>query len=155
MYDNYPPGAANDPNAPYNQPADPDPVDVDVCASYSLSKSFNISVANYIPEAWEDWDTGDEGEVIHTGGIDPNFEDTNFEEEFDNDSTVYGIPDLLDELVTLIEEKIATSERKLELMKPEQGTLEERKIFREIQKYKLILSSAKDWAVDEFCVTLE
>lgn len=40
---NYPPGAANDPSAPYNQPEDPELQDYDVTASFVLDKSFTVT----------------------------------------------------------------------------------------------------------------
>ena len=40
---NYPPGAANDPFAPYNQPEYPEYQDYDVTASFTLDKSFTVN----------------------------------------------------------------------------------------------------------------
>ena len=40
---NYPPGAANDPFAPYNQPEYPDYQEHDVTASFTLDKSFTVT----------------------------------------------------------------------------------------------------------------
>ena len=40
---NYPPGAANDPSAPYNQPEYPEYQDYDVTASFELNKSFTVT----------------------------------------------------------------------------------------------------------------
>ena len=40
---NYPPGAANDPFAPYNQPEYPEYHDYDVTASFTLDKSFTVT----------------------------------------------------------------------------------------------------------------
>ena len=40
---NYPPGAANDPLAPYNQPEYPEYQDYDVAASFTLDKSFTVT----------------------------------------------------------------------------------------------------------------
>lgn len=40
---NYPPGAANDPSAPYNQPEYPEYKDYDVTASFVLDKSFTVT----------------------------------------------------------------------------------------------------------------
>ena len=49
MYDSgyYPPGAYNDPNAPYNQPADPDPMEFDVAVTQSLSKDTTVWSDDY------------------------------------------------------------------------------------------------------------
>lgn len=46
MYDNYPPGAANDPNAPYNQ-VDPEEMEIEVTVSITLSKTVKIAVTDY------------------------------------------------------------------------------------------------------------
>ena len=48
MLDNYPPGAANDPNAPYNQVEVPER-DFDVLISQTLSKSTTVTTSDYIP----------------------------------------------------------------------------------------------------------
>ena len=40
---NYPPGAANDPFAPYNQPEYPEYQEHDVAASFTLDKSFTFT----------------------------------------------------------------------------------------------------------------
>lgn len=40
---NYPPGAANDPFAPYNQPEYPEYQEHDVAASFTLDKSFTVT----------------------------------------------------------------------------------------------------------------
>ena len=46
MIDNYPPGAANDHNAPYNQ-RDPEPIEIEVTISMTLSKTVKIYVDDY------------------------------------------------------------------------------------------------------------
>ena len=43
---NYPPGASNDPFAPYNQPEYPEYQDYDVTASFTLDKSFTVTSAS-------------------------------------------------------------------------------------------------------------
>lgn len=50
----YPPGAEFDPNAPYNQPADPDPIDVECEVSVTLSKTLWIDTVNYSTECDEE-----------------------------------------------------------------------------------------------------
>lgn len=64
MLDNYPPGAANDPLAPYNQ-CDPEPIEVEVTVSITLSKTVKVYVDDYIQEAPES-----DGEVYYAGDID-------------------------------------------------------------------------------------
>ena len=44
--DNYPPGAANDPRAPYNQYENPE-VEVEVTVSVTLSKTVKVLVTDY------------------------------------------------------------------------------------------------------------
>lgn len=51
----YPPGAENDPNAPYNQPSDPDPVAIEVTVSVTLSKVVTVEVDDYGVEV-DDYD---------------------------------------------------------------------------------------------------
>ena len=51
--DNYPPGAANDPRAPYNQKENPE-VEVEVTVSVTLSKTVKVLVTDY--ELIEDFD---------------------------------------------------------------------------------------------------
>lgn len=65
MSDNYPPGAANDPLAPYNQ-VDPEPIEIEVTVSITLSKTVKIYVDDYIQEAPE----VDEDGHYHKGDID-------------------------------------------------------------------------------------
>lgn len=150
MYDNYPPGAANDPNAPYNQPGDPDPIDVEVAVSYSMSRNFTISVANYSMEVDEDCDIDDEGHsychMIET----PDFSDTNLEEEFKDNEETLGIPQLLSELQTLVEEKLESVKNLPEVTAGDKYS--KKKL---IKKYQNILESSKDWIEDELDVELQ
>ena len=46
MLDNYPPGAANDPNAPYNQ-VEPEEREIEVTISITLSKTVKVVVTDY------------------------------------------------------------------------------------------------------------
>lgn len=65
MLDNYPIGAANDLNAPYNQ-CDPEPIELEVTVSITLSKTVKIYVDDYTQEAPE----VDEEGHYHKGDID-------------------------------------------------------------------------------------
>lgn len=59
--DNYPPGAANDPNAPYNEVEVPEK-DFEVTCSQSLSKAVTVTTNDYIPGAsGVDYEPDDEG----------------------------------------------------------------------------------------------
>lgn len=62
---NYPAGAENDPNAPYNQ-IDPEPIEIEVTVSITLSKTVKVYVDDYIEEAPE----VDEDGRYYKGNID-------------------------------------------------------------------------------------
>lgn len=64
---NYPPGAANDPNAPYNQRENPE-VEIEVTVSITLSKTVKVFVTDY--ELIEDED--EDGKYVER-----DFSDTN------------------------------------------------------------------------------
>lgn len=66
--DNYPPGAANDPRAPYNQKENPE-VEVEVTVSITLSKTVKVLVTDY--ELIEDVD--EDGAYVVKDFTDTNF----------------------------------------------------------------------------------
>ena len=103
MLDNYPPGAANDPNAPYNQ-SDPTPVKVAVCISQSLSRNTTIKVTDYTAEKWEDVEVDVDGPYV-ISGIDYDFSYSNLKEAYEEQE--YTIPQLLDYLKAYLIEDIA------------------------------------------------
>ena len=81
MKDNYPLLSQSEERmAPWNQ-KDPAPTQVDCCVSYCLSKSMPVTISNY--------------DLIDD---EPNFDNTNFIEEFENDNNALGILSLLTEL---------------------------------------------------------
>ena len=45
--DYYPAGAYNDANAPFNEPADPDPIEVECEVSVTLQKTVTVETDNY------------------------------------------------------------------------------------------------------------
>ena len=67
----YPAGAEYDPNAPWNQ-IDPEPQEVEVTISMTISKTVKVKVTDYTCE--EDWDE----EGYH--GINYDFSDCNLEQ---------------------------------------------------------------------------
>ena len=105
--DYYPAGAAHDPNAPYNQLPDPEPIDVNVVVSNTLSKTTTIQTCDYEEEPWEDWDVGDEGEVIHNGGIEYSFDNCVFPKDYKESE--YTILELLGKLKEYVEADINNS----------------------------------------------
>lgn len=146
----YPLGADNE-NAPWNQSA-PDPIDVDCCVSYSLSKSMPISVSDYTIINEYDSDIDDDGRSIYAEYDTPNFEDTDFEEDFRNDSYAMGIPELLNHLQNLCIEKIEKLQDEHSLA-TEKSTKDS--IRRQIDSYSTILEASKGWSIDELCVVPE
>lgn len=144
----YPPGAEHDPNAPWNQDFEEnEAVDVKVCISTCLSKNTSISVTDYVKESWEDWDVGDEGEAIHTGGIYNNFDNTDFNKEYlyEHKSPIQ----LLAVLKELASEKINVLTKQLET-ESDKSLLT--KLRKEINDLKNIQDDADNWVEDEFDV---
>ena len=95
MYDNYPPGAAHDPNAPYNEPLIPER-DFDVEVTITMSKVVTITTDNYVPE-YDDED----------GHTYANTENTEWDKEFEN-SGHFTIADLIEELKGYVVEDMKT-----------------------------------------------
>lgn len=151
MKDNCPIGAALDPSAPYNQP-NPEPVEIDCCVSYSLSKSMPVKIQNYSTSEEYESDIDDEGHRYCNKFQENNFDDTNFIEEFKNDDTAYGIPDLLTELQKLVKERVKELTDNFNLTKSYNVR---QKIRKQINHYESILQSSKDWVVDELDVCQE
>ena len=87
MFDNYPPGAANDPNAPYNEPVISEK-EFEVTCSQSLSRTATVWTNNYIPGAsGVDYEPDGEGGYCASSWYDdPDTSDTNWADEYhDND----------------------------------------------------------------------
>ena len=95
MYDNYPPGAAHDPNAPYNEPLIPER-EFDVEVTITMSKVVTITTDNYVPE-YDDED----------GHTYANTENTECDKEFEN-SGHFTIADLIEELKGYVVEDMKT-----------------------------------------------
>lgn len=145
---NYPMGA-DTPDAPWNQSDTLEPKEADVLVSYSISKSTTIETDDYIEDVWEDWDTGDEGEVIHRGGVEADWSETNWEQAFKDDSEALGIPDLLGIL-----EEHATIQYHLYKDALEKDP-NDRQTKRLVNKWDNIRKACQDWHVDEFIVEHE
>lgn len=151
MKDNYPIGATLDPSAPYNQ-SDPEPVEVDCCVSYSLSKSMPVKVQNYsVSEEYES-DIDDDGHKYCHKLQENNFDDTNFIEEFKNDDTAIGIPTLLKELKKLSQEAIDLYKEKLGIIS-DKSYIESFK--KKLKHYEYLIKASEGWIVDELDVCQE
>lgn len=142
---NYPVGADTD-DAPWNEEI-LEPVVVDCCVSYSLSKTMPVMVNNYSVSEETEREVDDDKHIHTRKFLDYHFDNTDFTEEFENDITVLGIPALLEELKWLAEEKIKT------IKDSDTLTYEEQK--REIKYFEKIIKSAKGWQEDEVAVCPE
>lgn len=123
--DNYPPGAANDPNAPYNEVEVPER-EFDVTISMSLSRTVQCYTNKYIPEVDEE-----------NGHLYVDTSDTPWSEVYgDNHKT---IPELLEELKKYIQkdlDNLADDETKMD------------KAFHR-RRLEFLLTECDEWTVDE------
>ena len=123
--DNYPPGAANDPNAPYNEVEVPER-EFDVTISMSLSRTVQCYTNKYIPEVDEE-----------NGHLYVDTSDTPWSEVYgDNHKT---IPELLEELKKYIQkdlDNLANDETKMD------------KAFHR-RRLEFLLTECDEWTVDE------
>ena len=123
--DNYPPGAANDPNAPYNEVEVPER-EFDVTISMSLSRTVQCYTNKYIPEVDEE-----------NGHLYVDTSDTPWSEVYgDNHKT---IPELLEELKKYIQkdlDNLADDETKID------------KAFHR-RRLEFLLTECDEWTVDE------
>lgn len=123
--DNYPPGAANDPNAPYNEVEVPER-EFDVTISMSLSRTVQCYTNKYIPEIDEE-----------NGHLYVDTSDTPWSEVYgDNHKT---IPELLEELKKYIQkdlDNLADDDTKMD------------KAFHR-RRLEFLLTECDEWTVDE------
>lgn len=125
MLDNLPPGAANDPSAPYNEVEVPER-EFDVTISMSLSRTVQCYTNKYIPEIDEE-----------NGHLYVDTSDTPWSEVYgDNHKT---IPELLEELKKYIQkdlDNLADDETKMD------------KAFHR-RRLEFLLTECDEWTVDE------
>ncbi len=125
--DNYPPGAAHDPNAPYNQVSLPE-VEFDVTCSISLSRTVQVYTDDYIPEC------DDNGSIIEY-----NTSETSWSEAYRDDHKT--IPELLEELKKYIQKDLDNIDKVAEEQKHNKAFLK--------RKLEFLLEECDDWIVDE------
>lgn len=94
--DYYPMGAYNDPNAPFNEPTDPDPIEVECKVSVTLQKAVIVETDNYSIDYDEE-----------SGNYDIDLHDSYNELAEKAGEQHYSIPDLLAELARYIKNDIA------------------------------------------------
>jgi hypothetical protein len=141
MYDNYPPGAVNDPNAPWNEPEVPEK-DFDVTCSQCLSRTATVWTNNYIPGAsGVDYEDDGEGGSCACGWHDPDdTSDTNWSEEY----AECGYKTPL-QLLQLLKQYIA---KDLENVDAIAEKTNQSKAFLE-RKYKHLIEECDCWTEDE------
>lgn len=123
--DNYPPGAANDPNAPYNEVEVPER-EFDVTISMSLSRTVQCYTNKYIPEVDEE-----------NGHLYVDTSDTPWSEVYgDNHKT---IPELLEELKKYIQKDL--DNLMSDDFKPD-------KAFHR-RRLEFLMEECDNWVVDE------
>ena len=129
---NYPPGAANDPNAPYNESSHNfDEVEVDVLVSMCLSKSTFIETDDYEYTEWSDSEIDDEGHIYTIGGRDYDFSNSNLKKAYKRNE--FTIPEMLSILREYASDELETCED------------------NKRKKYlKSLIKSTEDWIIDEF-----
>lgn len=105
MYNNYDyPCGADGPEAPWNQ-SDPEPVEVNVAISQTLSRSTKILVTDYTANEWEDVEPDDEGVFFITREVEYDFSNSDLKGAYEEQE--YTIPKLLDYLKTYLIADIA------------------------------------------------
>lgn len=144
----YPPGAEFDPNAPWNEPGDPDPKEVEVAVSTTLSRNTTVWTSDYNAESWEDWDIGDEGETIHTGGVDYDFSDTDFKEAYTEE--MYTVEEVLSKVSDYALEQATKCLQRITSKGYKRGTDAYNAIMRQHNEWVKIHNSSLGWSEDEF-----
>ena len=142
MLDNYPPGAANDPSAPYNQ-VDVSEKDFDVTCVQCLSKTVTVATNDYIPGAsGVDYEPDGEGGYCACGWQDPdNTSDTNWSKEYQYDHYTPL------QLIQILKEKVMKELETLENT-PVDEKSHGSKVF-EVRKLKHLIEDCDDWCEDE------
>lgn len=146
----YPEGADNS-DAPWNQLGENSPVNVDVIVTYCLSKRCKIPVTNYELIKTSDSEIDEEGHLYSVVSVEPDFSETNLEEEYAKDGVNnYSIGSLLNTLESLINEKLNT----LSLIIPQ---TEEERLDKKwaIDHYSTVLKSTIGWQTDSFNISFE
>lgn len=130
--DNYPPGAANDPTAPYNEPPEPDALEFEVTISQSLSKDTTVMSNKY--ERFMDIDEDGPYEWIETNDIDWNeaYEETHL-----------TIEDLLEKFKEMLEEKVSEIGKQVKDNKPDHSQK------KKLDELNFLIEECQGWTLDE------
>ena len=91
----YPIGTEHNTNAPWNQ-SNPEPVEVEVVISQTLSRSTKILITDYIAREYENIEPDDEDGFYRTKEIEYDFSDSDLKGAYEEQE--YTIPELLNYL---------------------------------------------------------
>lgn len=138
----YPEGSEHNTNAPWNQ-SNQNSINVNCYISCSLSKDVTVTTSDYVVEEWKDCDKDDKGNYVYTGGIDYDYSNCNFNEDYHRKH--YGIPELLEQLKVFLEGAIED----LELLSPETSKEEKAAKKANLKIYKQMLEDCQGWTLDE------
>ena len=126
----YPLGIEYSSDAPWNQ-SEPEPVEVDVTISQSLSRSTKIKVTDYVANEWEDVEPNDKGGFNRIGGVEYDFSNSDLKGAYEEQE--YTIPELLDYLILYLIRDIAKCNEESDKKK----------------KLQHILKCCEGWILDE------
>lgn len=104
LNDNYPPGVTDATIDEYFG-GTPEPVEVEVCVSNTLSRVCIIETTDYTAEYWEDSEADEDGYVNTVGGTDYDFSNSDLKKEYKDQE--YTIPELLKLLKQVAEDKLS------------------------------------------------
>ena len=127
MLDNLPPGAANDPSAPYNEVEVPER-EFDVTISISLSRTVQCYTNKYIPEIDEE-----------NGHLYVDTSDTHWSEVYGDNH--YTIPQLLEKLKEYVQKDLENIHEVAESQHHNEAFLK--------RKLEHLLEECDDWIVNE------
>lgn len=140
--DNYPPGAANDPNAPYNEVYIPEK-DFEVTCCQTLSRTAVVTTNNYIPGACGvDYEPDGDGGYCACGWQDSDdTSDTNWADEY----TANGYKTPL-ELISMLQEYLEKDLREIQ-----KDMLPNDRSFKatQVRRLKGLIEECESWIVDE------
>ena len=139
---NYPPGAANDPDAPYNEVDVPEK-DFDVTCCQTLSRTTVVTTNNYIPGACGvDYEPDGEGGYCACGWQEPDdTSDTNWADEY----AANGYKTPL-ELIGMLQEYLEKDLREIQ-----KDMLPNDRSFKatQVRRLKGLIEECESWIVDE------
>lgn len=139
--DNYPPGAANDPNAPYNEVEVPEK-NFEVTCSQSLSKAITVTTNNYIPGASGcDYEPDGEGGFSSIGWQDPDdTSDTNWRTAYKESGHKTPL-----QLIEMLKEYLEKDLSNVDTIAKE--TNQDRTFLK--RKFEHLIEECKDWVEDD------